>query len=494
MTEPLRPASRTVSTTSSRSYNDALDALNSLQTPHALVEARRRAGVRPNEDGLAEMRRYLGRLGYEPADLTALNIIHVAGTKGKGSTCAYVDSILGQYRREHGLPRKVGLFTSPHLVAVRERIRINSMPISEELFAKYFFQVWDRLESSTNDTALSRSRLIYSRFLTLMSWHVFLSERVDVAVYETGIGGAYDATNVVEKPLASGISTIGVDHTTVLGHTLKQIAWHKAGIMKSGRPAFTIPQVSDAADVLRQRAAETGARLKELDVDARRLHGVRIRPDAEFQRKNATLAIALAEQALDKLGMAPRPGPALTREFIDGLEQMVIRGRCEIKVEDKVRWYMDGAHTTDSLEVSSKWFADETADCPGPRVIIFNQQSRSEAVDFLDSIHAAASQRRTGKPCFDHAVFCTNVTQSRRDFVNRQVDPDALDKLTVQRRFAERWSKLDPAARVVVLPSIEEAIGYARQAARGEKVLAYVTGSLHLVGGVLSILDKADAL
>ena len=84
----------------------------------------------------------------QPSDLDKLNIVHVAGTKGKGSTCAFVDSILSQYQHTRGTPRKTGLFTSPHLIAVRERIRINSAPISEDLFAKYFFEVWDRLESA----------------------------------------------------------------------------------------------------------------------------------------------------------------------------------------------------------------------------------------------------------------------------------------------------------------------------------------------------------
>ncbi|RDA91964.1 hypothetical protein CP533_1367 [Ophiocordyceps camponoti-saundersi (nom. inval.)] len=480
---------------------DALDALNSLQTPHALVEARRKEGIVPNERSLTEMRCYLRRIGYEPADLAKLNIIHVAGTKGKGSTCAYVNSILDQYRRKRGIPKKVGLFTSPHLVAVRERIRIDSKPISEELFAKFLFQVWDRLGSSAEgaDLVPLGSRPIYSRFLTLMSWHVFLSEKVDVAVYETGIGGAYDATNVIDSPVACGITTIGIDHTLTLGNTLDKIAWHKAGIMKNGRPAFTVPQAPEAADVLRKRAIETGAKFQELnDVDIRRLDDVCIKPDTEFQRKNATLATALAEQALDNLQIFLPSGTTLTPEFIDGLEQMVLRGRCEVMVEDEVTWYIDGAHSADSLKVSSAWFADETANSSDPRIIIFNQQSRSEAVNFLDSIHAAASQgRAAGKPCFDYAIFCTNEVrgqQSRRDLVNRQVDGDAIGQLTVQRRLGERWSELDPEAQVVVSPSIDEAIDFTRRVGRTEKAVAYVTGSLHLVGGVLSVLTKADAL
>ena len=298
----------------------------------------------------------------QPSDLDKLNIVHVAGTKGKGSTCAFVDSILSQYQHTRGTPRKTGLFTSPHLIAVRERIRINSAPISEDLFAKYFFEVWDRLESAPKDEAdkLMPPRPIYARYLTLMSWHVFLQEGIDVAVYETGIGGEFDATNVVEKPVASGISTLGIDHVFALGDTVAKIAWHKAGIMKTGSAAFTVEQVPDAVEVLRKRAEEKSVDLKVLDVDPR-LNAVKIRPDVIFQKRNATLAIALAETALDKIGvdLSPRSEP-LPHEFVYGLEKVVWRGRCEVKKEDKVTWHVDGAHTSDSLKISSKWFQDET--------------------------------------------------------------------------------------------------------------------------------------
>jgi folylpolyglutamate synthase len=132
--------------------------------------------------------------------------------------------------------------------------------------------------------------------------------------------------------------------------------------------------------------------------------------------------------------------------------------------------------------------------------MIFNQQGRSEAVDFLDSVFKAT--RRDGKPAFDHVIFCTNVTYAasgyKRDFVNRQFDPAEIDKMTVQQCFAEKWTSLDPTATVKVMPTIEQSIDYARHAGdnlpEGETVQALITGSLHLVGGALGILEKADAL
>ncbi|KAM0669952.1 hypothetical protein ACQRIU_000347 [Beauveria bassiana] len=511
----------TSTTPTTRSYNDAIDALNTLQTPFEVIEARRKAGVRPDASSIREMRTYLNRIGYSTSDLNRLNIIHVAGTKGKGSTCAFVDSILAQYRQAGNVPAKTGLFISPHLIAVRERIRINSAPISEALFAKYFFEVWDRLESPSTPQQPEDyhaedsppppplgSKPIYGRYLTLVSWHAFLQEGVDVAVYETGVGGEFDATNLVPRPLASGISTLGIDHVYVLGDTLDKIAWHKAGIMKSGSPAFTVEQFPDAAAVLRARAEEKRVELTELPIDPR-LDGVRIRPAATFQKRNASLAVALTETALEKLGVGMdrgRDGKSLPREFVSGLEKTSFRGRCEVKAEDKIKWHVDGAHTADSLKVSAKWFANETEKSIGPRVLIFNQQGRAEAVDFLASIHAANKKKPSPASkeaqSFDHVIFCTNVTYAatgyKRDFVNRQVDPADVAGMTAQRRFAEAWARLDPGADVRVLPTIEEALdcarGFGEGLPEGSAVQAYVTGSLHLVGGALGILEQADAL
>ncbi|KAI1430827.1 tetrahydrofolylpolyglutamate synthase [Xylaria sp. CBS 124048] len=512
-----KPAWRTMATRTGegRSYNDAIDALNSLQTPYAIIEARRRAGIRPDATSIAEMRTYLRRIGYSPSDLDRLNILHVAGTKGKGSTCAFTASILAHYQRTRGLPHKIGLFTSPHLIAVRERIRIDGAPVSEDLFARYFFDVWDRLgdaETHEGPVVLDKqlgvpipSRPIYSRYLTLMSYHVFLQEGVDAAVYETGIGGEYDATNIVERPLASGITTLGIDHIFALGDTVEKIAWHKAGIMKARSPAFTVGQVPEAAHVLQERAREKGVLLKVLDIDPR-LKGVNIRPNAVFQKKNASLGIALAETALEKLDPSFEPdASALAGAFVDGLEQVVWRGRCEVKseAEGQIIWHIDGAHTVDSLKMATMWFAGECATKVGPKALIFNQQGREEAVHFLDGMITALKAHGQGvNDAFDYVVFCTNVTHAetgyRRDFVNHQYDPEAIKALTAQHRFAEKWATLDPRAKIAVVPTIEEAINHMRDlgssASEGQTIQVLITGSLHLVGGALSILDGAEVL
>lgn len=395
---------------------DAIDILNTFQSSFAQIEARRKAGIFHNEVSIREMKAYWARLGHSQDDLNRLNVLHVAGTKGKGSVCAFTASILARYPHRR---LKIGLHTSPHLVAVRERIRLDGQPISEDVFARYFFEVYDLLSHPSTATirpedAEPGTKPIYARYLTLLAYHIFHREAVDVAIIETGLGGSFDATNIVDRPLATGISTMGIDHVQVLGTTIEAITAHKAGIMKPGCPAFAVEQVAHpiAEDLIRARAQEVGADLRFVGIDPRLdAAGVNVRPQAPFQRRNASLAIALAETTLAKLDAAnfTSNGP-LSSTFKDGIEQVVWRGRCEVKHEPerRVRWCIDGAHTTDSLRAAAKWFAEECATQKGPRVLIFNQQGRTEAVEFLDGLSAGSKQPDgTG---FDYAFFCTNIT------------------------------------------------------------------------------------
>jgi folylpolyglutamate synthase len=155
--------------------------------------------------------------------------------------------------------QKIGLFTSPHLKAVNERIQVNSVPIPEDDFAHYFWQVWDRLEASAKKEGLdAANKPAYFRYLTLMAWHAFLEMKVDAAIVEVGIGGEHDGTNIIPSPTCTGVSSLGIDHVSILGDTVESIAWHKGGIFKKGVAALTVEQPPGALDVLRQRAEERG--------------------------------------------------------------------------------------------------------------------------------------------------------------------------------------------------------------------------------------------
>lgn len=337
----------------------------------------------------------------QPRDFDRLKIIHIAGTKGKGSTCGLVDSLLRHARATYGRPSCVGLFTSPHLLSVRERIRINSEPISEQMFAKYFFEVWNQLERAALTLGRdSAGRLTYFRMLTLLSFHVFMREGIDTAIYEVGVGGEWDSTNIIEKPLATGITSLGLDHVISLGETIEQIAWHKAGIFKKGVPAFSVHQPLSAKEVLEKRATEKSVSLQWVEPGPS-MEDIALSPAGEHQAQNASLATALAAEALKAFNIdlhhpgtsrfyitacATTRGPSshqvhetpqnasrsTTRDLEsivappqlirDALESTVVSGRCEVLQVGTKTYYLDGAHTEDSLRIVGRWFASSTSD------------------------------------------------------------------------------------------------------------------------------------
>ncbi|CAK7219570.1 Folylpolyglutamate synthetase [Sporothrix bragantina] len=510
------------------SYADAIALLNSTQTGYKVLEERRKAGITLDlSDPIGQMKTHLGYIGYDAKDLDRLNVVHVAGTKGKGTTCAFTNSILERYRTKatdgegssSGQPRlqKIGLYTSPHLVAVRERIRINSEPISEALFTRYFFEVWRAFEAGAAASGADPSiKPSYFRFLTLLSYHVFLREGVDAAVYEVGVGGELDATNVFVQPAATAITTLGIDHVETLGATIDKIAWHKAGILKEGSPAFTIPQEPEAMAVLEQRSVErkTSPPLQVLDPAAykKQLADVRLTPAEDFQRKNAALAVCLAATVLGRLGVmdkysvaAIQQGGALPKAFADGLENIVWRGRCETKATGRQRWYLDGAHNQQSLEVACQWFGrsvqEETkaSGVTAPvNVLIFNQQSTRDSIELLHVVHKTLASMNSAGQSFQYAIFCTNVTYKNNswkvDFVNNNIDPASLKSLSLQQELADEWRKINPETKVVLaMPTIEDAVDYVRQIDGGQvDIRALITGSFHLIGGALTILEDGE--
>lgn len=154
-------------------------------------------------------------------------MIYVAGTKGKGSTCAFIGSFLLAHGARTGFPRKIGPYTSPDLVHLRERIQINDKSIPEDLFTWYFFEVWDRpsTQCSRDDPDDYIPRCM--QLLILTALHSFIREGVEAAIIETHHGGEFDPTNVVQSPAITGITTLGLDHLDHLDHlgpTIENIA------------------------------------------------------------------------------------------------------------------------------------------------------------------------------------------------------------------------------------------------------------------------------
>ncbi|KAF2877114.1 Mur ligase [Massariosphaeria phaeospora] len=504
-----------------RDYGAAVAALNTLQSNFSIVDAIRKSGKGMNKQAIPEMLEWSRKIGYKPSDFDRLKPIHIAGTKGKGSTSAFISSILAQYlpsSASPAAPTKIGLYTSPHLRFVRERIQIDNVPMSEDKFAKYFFEIWDRLEAAAriDAPADAPTKPIYFRYLTLMALHAYLEEGVDTAVIECGIGGEYDSTNILAKPTVTAVTSLGIDHTAMLGSTLTEIAWHKAGIFKEGSMAFTAPQKAEAITVLQQRAAERGTALHVVETHPSLANDeVKLGLSASFQKINASVAIAVAAAHLRLLGHTSIPDPTtvphiiLPPEFVRGLEQVRLPGRCEIRQEKNVAWHVDGGHTLESIEVTGRWFAEQIAysvaasSTKAPRVLIFNQQTR-DAKALAKALYAALQVGISGATSpFSHVIFTTNQTFSegyRPDLVSINTNQQDVDTLAVQKALAQTWSEIDPAVEVSVVKTIDEAINAARavahrwteQSDEHVEVMTLITGSLHLVGGAIEVLESGQ--
>ncbi|KAL2317202.1 hypothetical protein Fmac_031078 [Flemingia macrophylla] len=351
-------------------YEEAMEALSSL------ITRRTRADGTNMGDQFDLLFDYLKMLDLEEP-IANMKIIHVAGTKGKGSTCTFTESIL----RNCGF--STGLFTSPHLIDIRERFRLDGMEICEEKFLAYFWWCYDRLKEKTDDNVPMPT---YFRFLALLAFKIFAAEQVDVAIMEVGLGGKYDATNVVQSPIVCGITSLGYDHMEILGNTLGEIAGEKAGIFKNRIPAFTVPQPDEAMHVLEEKASQLNVPLQVVTpLDAKLLNGLKLGLEGEHQYLNAGLSIALCFTWLKRTGnlgdICLEQTDTLSEQFIKGLTSASLQGRAQIVPDHHIKsersnelvFFLDGAHSPESMEVCARWFSVAIKEY-NPDKALFHQQ------------------------------------------------------------------------------------------------------------------------
>lgn len=308
----------------------------------------------------------LGCPGYEK------KIIHVAGTNGKGSVCAYLCSVL----MEAG--SHVGMFTSPHLVDMTERFRIDGIPVDRETFTHAFSLVMGRLEEAEASCGKKKYHPTFFELLFFMGMVIFEKEDTDYIILETGLGGRLDATNVVPHPALTVITEIGLDHMQYLGDTIEQIAGEKAGIIKKGVPVVFCDKRKEASEVIRKRAQYMGIpafsvcagdccsvklRNKSIDFSVHsRYYGyisLTLSTKALYQTENAVLALRCIE-VLDE-------GRQITAQQIaDGIKKTVWEGRME---EILPGVYIDGAHNEDGIEAFLQTVIGDG--CTGRRYLLF---------------------------------------------------------------------------------------------------------------------------
>ncbi|KAK2044531.1 FolC bifunctional protein [Colletotrichum somersetense] len=591
-----------MSSPTSRTYADALGLLDTL-IPNTKVHAlfgkpqtavpggspqppqQQQPASDPNLLAIPEMRAWLLRANLTPQRLSALSCIHIAGTKGKGSVAALTTSALlaaaaaaasasasAPARSGSGFspghPGRVGTYTSPHLVTPRERIAIDGRPVSQPLFAAAFFELWDMLSAypADHDDVLgvpAGAKPFYFRFLTLLAFHIFLREGVRSVVLECGIGGEYDATNAVVAGDGEGgggggggggpegrggggaavtaavITQLGVDHVAMLGDTPEAIAWHKAGVMKPGVPAFTrrLDDKPAVMDVLRARARDARARLVEVPddaVDAWPGVGPAKLPGGAFQKRNQALAALAAAHHLRVLEGGRRQqqqqqqqqavaeeddARGLLRDVpevvVAGLREATLRGRHEVLERGDVSWHLDGAHNTDSLAEAARWAAavvfvggDTAAAAAGSAsasattkfVLVFNQQERDASALLLGLLREMEAAGVDVASRLDAAIFTRNDKTGGgggggggSGAGDAEKAAAAVD-VTVQERCAAAFREAYPGVEAILCRDLTEMKGAVDAIAQDARVRVLVTGSMYLVGNVIGLLEPDGLL
>lgn len=408
---------------------------------------------------LEHTKTFLKRLGNPAADR---KIVHVAGTNGKGSVCAYLQAIF----MAEG--KRTGFFTSPHLVSVNERIRVDNIQIDNETFLKVFRKVLKIVRQMVEDGIEHPS---YFEFLFGMGMTAFAETDVEYIILETGLGGRLDATNAIDNPALAIITSISLDHTAILGDTIEKIAGEKAGIIKPGVPVFFDGSSKKAAEVIKAKASEQGVSCREVTKNAYEIQEVhrkyiafsrRSAYDKDvifqvpmcgcYQAMNAELALEASEYLL--------AGEEIHMDrWKEALAELHWEGRME-RVGAHIT--VDGAHNPGAMEafVESVKALDESE--RGEMVLLFSAVSDKKYDQMIEYL------------CENLDVKAYVVTQIEDE---RGVPAEEL--ADVFRRYTDR--------PVYCKERLEDAVRTAMNE-RGETGEIYCLGSLYLVGMMKKLL------
>jgi dihydrofolate synthase / folylpolyglutamate synthase len=384
---------------------------------------------------------------------------HIAGTNGKGSTAAFLDSIL----RRAGY--RTGLYTSPHLERMNERIRVNGEEISDSAFAEAFTRIYDVIEELLAAGKL-RAHPTYFECVTAMAFEHFAQQRIEFGVFEVGLGGRLDATNIL-TPAICVITRIDFDHENFLGHSLPEIAAEKAGILKPGVPVVIAEQRPEPREVILARAKALGCPVIEIDtayrIDQQRAQegravaqvtetgsgwSTQLAPQlpGRFQLQNALNAVAAARVLRDG-------GLRISHEAIrQGIANAEWPGRLE-KLHAHPDVYLDGAHNPGAARELAAFWRENFA---GRRILVIYGALRDKAVDEIAGI------------LFPHVAEVI-FTEPR---TTRAISAKQLAEIAAHH-----------AVKNSIVANAEHALDYALSRASADDAI-FVTGSLYLVGQI----------
>lgn len=426
-----------------------LDMENSLKTKLHYMYSLRRFGIKP---GLEVISAILEQLGHPEADYPS---IHITGTNGKGSTAAMLASIL----QSAGL--KVGLYTSPHLFSFNERIKVDGHTISDESLGRYI----DRIQEITKNAPPT-----FFEFTTAIAFKYFSDQHIDIAVIEVGLGGTYDATNVIRPEIAI-ITNVSLDHTDILGKTRKEIARDKAGIIKPGCDVITAEENPEVLSIFRQACKKQSATLHEVknNITVHEISGnwqsqvfrtegavegeFELRLLGKHQLANAATAL-LAVKLLKKRSSAMKQWNNLTinnDSIHDGLEKTAWPGRLQ-GVSEKPFVLIDGAHNEASALALRRFIEEKELEID---VLVLGIKEGKDADRIIDIL----------TPLARHVITTEGAYQP-------------MD--------AGKLSDMIPGSRPIkeVPKAIQEA-----KAIAGEKGKIIITGSLYMIPEAMKALN-----
>ena len=398
--------------------------------------------------------RYLG----DPQE--NLKVLHVAGTNGKGSVCAYLEAML----RSEG--KRTGLFTSPHLVRINERIAIDGCQISDGRFCQIFGRTFDAVKRMEEQ---GLSHPTFFEFLLGMALCAFQEEGVEYAVLETGLGGRLDATSAVEPPLACVITSIGYDHMQYLGDTLAEIAAEKAGIIRPGVPVFYASSSEDSDRVIEETAVKNKSFCKKIGKDAYEILGIK---DKHIAFSCSSDYYGNTTWKLNNIGTY-QPGNAMlameAMRYLFGKDAHPARWRAVLK---DLKWsgrmeeilpgvYVDGAHNISAVEA----FTRSVPKDEGGYIIIFSAVKDKEYEKMVSVLC---------KNLQPDMYIVTHIEDARGE--------DAKRLGNIFRKYTDR--------PVSVLESVKDALERAL-AERGKRRI-YCLGSLYLTGMIKELIQEVD--